>query len=65
MECTHYESSTKCRESARVWIQKDGKDVPGCWYCNEHAKIILDEYSQYRELLGNFSSRLLTESEMI
>jgi len=65
MECTHYESSTKCRESARVWIQKDGKDVQGCWYCNDCAQIILDEYSQHKKLLGEWSSRPLTESEMI
>jgi len=65
MICTHYEDSIRCKKQASVWMQKDGMDVSCAWLCDEHAEMILDAYSQHKELLGNWSSRPLTKSEMM
>jgi hypothetical protein len=44
------EDAQRCTKNATHWLHApDGRKVPGCWYCEQHATACVDEY---REKLG-------------
>jgi len=41
------EDSQRCTNAATVWLHApDGRKVPGCWYCQQHANAIVTEYRE-------------------
>ena len=44
--CNHYTGRERCESIAVVWlVSHGGHRVPGCWYCDRHATITIQEYS--------------------
>lgn len=62
-QCHVWYLDERCKNTAEVMLQCEGKDVPGEWYCREHAESILAEYAPYQEDpdIGHWTARELNE----
>jgi hypothetical protein len=46
LRCSQYYGRERCTTPADVWlVAPDGHKVPGCWYCQKHANVIIAEYN--------------------
>ncbi len=62
LKCSFYvkpETFERCPRPAVVHLVSEGKDVPGCYYCQEHADEILEEYARHVGIVGHWTSRPL------
>ncbi len=65
MQCIYHELEKpfkRCEKPAEgKMVSPDGQDVPGCYYCKQHADIIMAEYKE--KLRQEWTLRPLTELE--